>query len=329
MSTVFKMNTNKLRSVPLSNDTVSRRINEMSDDIETQVCLKLQETEFSIQVDESTVRDNQPLLLAYVGITKDKKICEEMLFCYSLETFCQGENIFLNLKGYLNLKGIPIRNMISCATDGAPNIIGRYKGLVARIKEQVLRKLPTNNAVHCKQVPNLFAMHCVIRRHLCAENLSEKLSDSLSLVMRAINKIKTRTLNTRLFRQLCDENDEKFERLLLHTEVRWLSKKSCLKRFFSLYDTIVKFLLSNHEDDLAKDIDYIRGDVGYLSDIFEKMNQLNLKLQGPNFNLNEAKPAVLTFVKKLEVFKQNIGQREYSQFPNMQFTALAQHLSRI
>ena len=80
---------------------------------------------------------------------------------------------------------------------------------------------------------------------------------------------------------------------------------------------------------MAKDIDYIRGDVAYLSDIFEKMNQLNLKLPGPNFNLIEAKAAVLAFVKKLEVFKQNIGRRECSQFPNMHFTALAQHFSDI
>ena len=64
------------------------------------------------------------------------------------------------------------------------------------------------------------------------------------------------------------------------------------QRFFSLYDTIAKCLLSNHEDDLAKDIDYIRDDVAYLSDIFEKMNQLNLKLPGPNFNLIEVKASV-------------------------------------
>ena len=122
------------------------------------------------------------------------------------------------------------------------------------------------------------------------------------MVVSVINKIKTRALNTRLFRQLCDENDEIFERLLVYTEIRWLSKKSCLKRIFSLYGTIVKCLLSNHEDDLAKDSDYI-SDVAYFSDIFEKINQLNLKLQRPNYNLIEAKAAVLTFVKKQELFK--------------------------
>ena len=59
------------------------------------------------------------------------------------------------------------------------------------------------------------------------------------------------------------------------------------------------------------------------------MNQINLKLQGPNFNLIEAKTAVFTFVKKLEVFKQNTERREYNQFVNMQSTALTQHLSDI
>ena len=78
------------------------------------------------------------------------------------------------MKGYLNLKGIPIRNMISCATDGAPNMLGRYKGLVARIKGEV---------------PNLFAIHCVIhRQHLFAKNLSERLSDSHSLTVSVINR---------------------------------------------------------------------------------------------------------------------------------------------
>ena len=114
------------------------------------------------------------MLLAYVRLTNDKKICKDMSFCHSLETFCQGENIFSNLTDYLNLKGIPIRNMISCASDGAPNVIGRYKKLVARIKEEA---------------SNLFAIHCIIhKQHLCVKTLIERLSDSLTLAVRVLIK---------------------------------------------------------------------------------------------------------------------------------------------
>ncbi|GBO99588.1 SCAN domain-containing protein 3 [Eumeta japonica] len=38
------------------------------------------------------------------------------------------------------------------------------------------------------------------------------------------NNIRSNALNTRLFAQLCDENDEDFQRSLLHTEVHWMSK---------------------------------------------------------------------------------------------------------
>ena len=45
------------------------------------------------------------------------------------------------------------------------------------------------------------------------------------------------------FRQLCNENEEEFDRLLLHTEVRWLSKGNCLRRFAELWGSIQKFLM--------------------------------------------------------------------------------------
>ena len=69
-----------------------------------------------------------------------------------------------------------------------------------------------------------------------------------------------------------------FERLLLHTEVRWLSKGKCLCRFYSLFDTIVEFL---QKDNLGlRQLVLTKSDIAYLTDLYEKFNAVNLQLQG-------------------------------------------------
>ncbi|KAF2347657.1 hypothetical protein FHG87_021587, partial [Trinorchestia longiramus] len=108
-------------------------------------------------------------------------------------------------------RDIPTENIIACATDGAPALTGKYKGFLSHLK---------------KAVPGVFTIHCIIhRQHLVAKNLSnDRLSKSLDAVIKAVNKIKCHSLNSRIFKQLCHENGEEFERLLLRTEVRWFSK---------------------------------------------------------------------------------------------------------
>ena len=178
-----------------------------------------------------------------------------------------------------------------------------YRGFIALLK---------------KAVPNVFTIHCVIhRQHLVAKNLSEKLNVSLQFVITAVNAIKTRALKDRLFRQLCHENGEQFERLLLHTEVRWLSKGNCLKRFNELFDTIIQFM-EDFNPKLGHDISIRKHDIAYLADIFDKLNSLNLQLQGQNVNLIRTKSAVLSFINRLTLYKQNLCRREFYQFPNLQ-----------
>ncbi|KFD64075.1 hypothetical protein M514_23785 [Trichuris suis] len=53
--------------IPLSNDTVQRRINAMAEDVEDTLCSWLRQSEFSLQVDESTLPGNEAVLLAYVS----------------------------------------------------------------------------------------------------------------------------------------------------------------------------------------------------------------------------------------------------------------------
>ncbi|CAK1593401.1 unnamed protein product [Parnassius mnemosyne] len=72
--------------IPLSNNSVQRRIDEMAENIEESLCNHLKTSQFSIQLDESILPTNEALLLFFVRFTKDEKICQELLFARNLET---------------------------------------------------------------------------------------------------------------------------------------------------------------------------------------------------------------------------------------------------
>ncbi|KAG0438021.1 SCAN domain-containing protein 3 [Dictyocoela muelleri] len=291
-----------IKKLSLSNSTVQRRIDEMAQDTEELLCSYLRTSLFSLQIDESTLPGNEALLLGYVRYFKDESLCQELLFTIFLETNTKGESLFIAVKKYLDEKEIPISNILSIATDGAPAMIGRHKGIVAYFKE-INRGIVT--------------IHCVIhRQHLVARNLSERLHGTLTCVIQAINRIKSNSLNSRLFTQLCNINDEEFTKLLLHTEVRWLSKGSCLNRFFILYKTVLEFLHDKDQDLHAK-LSESKTDVAYLADLFDKFNDLNLKLQGDDNNFIKTKSLLSGFARKLLFYKQNLGRGELSQFQNL------------
>ena len=157
----------------------------------------------------TTLRDNEALLMASVRyINASRKVIEEFLFAEQLEVDTKGSTVYKAVEQCFKRKGIPLSKVIACATDGALSMIGRHRGFIAHLKTEV---------------PDLFAIHCVIyRQHLDTKHLNGRLHSTLQAVIRAVNKIKDHSLNDRIFRQLCHENEEEFERLLLHTEVRWL-----------------------------------------------------------------------------------------------------------
>jgi len=72
-----------LKSIPLSNNTISSRIADMADDVKSMLIQDLRDSKFSLTVDESTFA-NQSVLLAFVRYVKDVKIREELLFMKTL-----------------------------------------------------------------------------------------------------------------------------------------------------------------------------------------------------------------------------------------------------
>ena len=183
-------------------------------------------------------------------------------------------------------------------------MIGRHRGFIAHLK---------------REVPDVFTIQCVIhRQHLVAKHLSDRLHSTLQAVIRAVNKIKAHSLNDHIFRQLCHENEEEFERLLLHTEVRWLSKGKCLQRFYNLYDSVIDFFKFKLLDEkVSSDLESRRADVAYLSDIFKKLNEVNIKLQGTNMCLIKAMGIIMAFICKLDFYKNCLLRLDLNQFPSL------------
>jgi hypothetical protein len=73
--------------------------------------------------------------------------------------------------------------------------------------------------------------------------------------------------------------------LLFHSEIRWLSLGTVLKRLFELRHEVHLFLknvtpLSSHFEDEAW---LCR--LAYLTDIFSKLNEVNVNLQGNGNNI--------------------------------------------
>lgn len=177
ISTMMPTQKDVTHLIPLSNSSVSSRIDEMANDIENKLYDELKTTQFSLQLDETTLRDNEALLLAYVRyINTSHEVIEEYLFAKQLEVDTKGSTVYEAVEQFFKQKGIPLSNIIACATDGAPSMVGRHRGCIAHLK---------------REVPGIFTIHCVIhRQHLAAKHLSDRLHSTLQAVIKAVNKIK-------------------------------------------------------------------------------------------------------------------------------------------
>lgn len=201
----------KLKTVPLSNDSVCRRVDTMGTDIVEQVVGKLSDS-FSLQLDESTDVSGNAQLVAFVRYVDTDDIYEHILFCKSLKGKTTGEDIFDVVNAAFCENGLRWKSCSSICTDAAASMTGSAKGLIARIK---------------KENPDVMWTHCVIHREaLASKKMSPVLHDVLNSSIKVINFIKSRPLNAHLFRRLCENMGAEHTQLLLHRSALALSREN-------------------------------------------------------------------------------------------------------
>ncbi len=291
----------KIDSVPLSDHTISRRISDMAQDVKEQVLDSIRHSPFfALQIDESTDVASCAQLLTYVWYVKNMDIQEEFLFSSPLPTHTTGEQIFNKLNEFVRKNDIDWERCCGICSDGAKSMMSHHSGFISRVIEVAPRAVWT---------------HCTIHRQaLAAKKMPNDLWSVLDEAVKIVNLIKARPLNARLFHVLCDELH--YKQLLLHTEVRWLSRGRVLARLFDLCEEVLLFL-SNVQSPLAQhmsDSSWIAR-LAYLSDIFERLNTLNTSLQGRDCNVFSAFEQVSSFQKKLDLWATHVEKGCLDMFP--------------
>ncbi|XP_062297923.1 zinc finger BED domain-containing protein 5-like [Scomber scombrus] len=193
---------------------------------------------------------------------------------------------------------------VGLSTDGARAMLGQHSGVVSRVKAVA----PLASSVHCS----------IHREALAAKKMPLELKTVLDQAVKAVNFIKSRPLQSHLFGVLCGEMGSDHKQLLLHTEVRWLSRGKVLTRLFELRDEVRLFFL-NSKFELAhcfNDFEWL-AKLAYLADIFSHLNSLNLALQGSAVSVFNVQHKVEATIRKLAQWKKRVDQGNYDSFENM------------
>uniref|UniRef100_A0A3P9IWW1 DUF4371 domain-containing protein n=1 Tax=Oryzias latipes TaxID=8090 RepID=A0A3P9IWW1_ORYLA len=282
----------EINRIPLSNDTVQRRIKGMAESVEHQLVTRLRQSQFfSLQSDESIDLGNEANLLCF------------FLFCRSLPTNTTGEAIFHSLNDFIGKNNWDWSRCVGICTDGATAMTGKQKGLVMHIRAVA----SSAAATHC----------CIHREQLAVKKMPQCLKSVLDESVKIVNKIKAKPLNSHPFKSMCEEMGSEHTKLLFHPEVCWLSRGKVLTRLFELRDEVMLF--PHHSDELydrMHDFQWL-AKLPYLADIFSTLNTLNVALQGKTVTIFNVQDKIKATRLKMELWRGRLNRREFDSFPTL------------
>ncbi|CAL9685305.1 unnamed protein product [Knipowitschia caucasica] len=297
-----------IKDVQLSRNTVTRRCESMSVDVEEQLRRDIDMCEcFSLQFDESTdIMDVSQLCVFIRMVFEDMSAKEELLSILPMKGHTRGEDIFNAFMELVTKIKLPLFKLISMTTDGAPAMTGRTNGFIALCKDS-------------ESFPDILNYHCIIHQQaLCGKVLNMK--NVMDNAMKIVCSVRARSLQRRLFRAHLEEKDSEHTDLLLHTDVRWLSRGKFLVRFQELLSEIKDFLkVSKYVDyhAMLEDEQWLL-DLSFLTDITSELNVLNLELQGKDKDVLNMMGSVNTFKSKLQLMFRRLQHGDLRNFVYVQ-----------
>ncbi|KAK0152133.1 SCAN domain-containing protein 3 [Merluccius polli] len=297
-----------VKQMPLSARSATRHIEALSDAVQGVVISDLtQANYFSLAIDESTDNTDVAQMCVFVRYFDGKLFREDLLALIPLEGHTTGDILFTELSKVFEWLSLSFEKY------GAPAMVGRHRGLVSRLKELS---------------PEMHGLHCLIHQSVLCAKLSGELKGVMDRVMRIINFVRgTSSTQHRLFRQLvADSEDATHDDLLLHNDVRWLSKGKALDRFCALLGEVKAFLMSSKNKAAADHLVFIQDEkfmsnVAFLADIFGHLNNLNLQLQGKGKTIMDMVEKLQSFTVKLGLLESDISTGRLLHFSTLKTQA--------
>ncbi|GFV76520.1 SCAN domain-containing protein 3 [Trichonephila clavipes] len=168
----------ELQSIPLSNDTDSRRIDDIAEDEEQQLFGKLRDKLFSIQLDEAKDSNKDAHFIAYVRFWDGMSAVEELLFCKPIKLKATAIALFDILNNFINEANIEWK------------IVSEYAPMVLVQCQEDLKSI---QALVKQKSPLCIWTHCMIHREaLTSKEISPGLNIVLMTVVTVVNYIKMR-----------------------------------------------------------------------------------------------------------------------------------------
>lgn len=127
-------------------------------------------------------------------------------------------------------------------------------------------------------------------------------------------------LQHQLLRAFLTEVNAAYDDLLLHKNVKWLSKGRVLERIWAVRKDLEMFLSEQKNTRAQQYLDFLQDDgnmelMAFLVDITSHLNELNLKTPRPRQHC-DLMAAVRSFERRLEIFKSDIRE-VHLHFPTL------------
>ena len=219
-------------------------------------------------------------------VFEDMTTKKELFACCFLKDI-HGIKTFQAFMNFANKTKLPLVKLIYIIIGGAPAMAGSSNWFIAFRKQN-------------DSYPTFIRYHCFNHQQaLCGKMLNKK--EMMNISMKIVCSVRTRSLQRRLFRAHLEKAEVEHIDLLLHTDVKWLSRGRFLERFRELLPKIKELLKLFKDAEYAQlEDEQLLLDLAFLTDFTALINELKLELQRKEKNIVDMISSVNPFIRKLQ-----------------------------